>query len=186
MTTSPRQPSLAGRLARLGFVDPPRAQRLLADPALAGLLDPLEDVFDDGVLSALGEVPDPDLALLGLVRLFEGLRGRRRRDGTAGAAGLLACLRSGGPARDRLLHVLAGSVALADHLAHHPEHWTVLDGRARTPASAPPPCGPNCCAAVGADPAAERTGRRRCRPGRLRRTAGRLPPPAARRSPVAT
>src|SRR5215468_10390618 len=74
VTSSSRQPSLAGRLARLGFVDPPRAQRLLADPALAGLVDPLEDVFDDGVLSALGEVPDPDLALLGLVRLLEGLR----------------------------------------------------------------------------------------------------------------
>jgi len=178
VTSSPRQPSLAGRLARLGFVDPPRAQRLLADPALAGLVDPLEDVFDDGVLSALGEVPDPDLALLGLVRLLEGLRRRPRgeRGDGSGAPGLLACLRSGGAARDRLLHVLGSSVALAEHLAHHPEHWTVLGGRldgtldsradvgARsdrdTGADGAPATGPalvraELLSAVGADPDAE-------------------------------
>src|SRR5204863_339274 len=51
-----RPSSTAGRLARLGFADPGRAQRLLVDPALAGLVDPLEDVFD-GLVRALGEVP---------------------------------------------------------------------------------------------------------------------------------
>ena len=137
-----RQSTLGGQLARLGFTDPARAERLLADPALTGLLDPLEDRFGDGVLFALGEAPDPDLALLGLVRILENL-GRRRtgegavpdRDGDtdgedgAGAghpAGLHAVLRSGGPARDRLLAVLGVSAALGDHLARHPEHWTVL------------------------------------------------------------
>ncbi len=37
---------------------------MLADPALAGLMDPLEDVFDDGLLAALSSIPQPDQALL--------------------------------------------------------------------------------------------------------------------------
>jgi hypothetical protein len=83
---SGRAGSATGRLARLGFAEPARAQRLLAEPALAGLVDPLEDVFDDGVLVALSETADPDLALLGLVRLLESLYsggGRSRGRGTA-------------------------------------------------------------------------------------------------------
>jgi glutamate-ammonia-ligase adenylyltransferase len=105
----------------LGFDDPARVETLLASPVLAGLLDPFEDVFDDGVLSALGEVSDPDLALLGLVRLLEAL-------GTgAGRARLLAALRSGGAVRNRLLAVLGASAALGDHLARHPGHWTQLE-----------------------------------------------------------
>ncbi len=75
-----RESSLAGQLARLGFRDPGRAERLLADPALAGLLDPLEDVFDDGLLAALSSVPQPDQALLGLVRLMESLARSSERD----------------------------------------------------------------------------------------------------------
>ena len=135
MTSMSRQSSLAGRLARLGFVDPARAERLLADPALAGLLDPLEDIFEDGVLSALAEVADPDLALIGLVRVLDGLRARagspagsRGPISASSVAGLLAMLRAGGAARGRLLAVLAGSTALADHLTRHPEHWTALEG----------------------------------------------------------
>jgi [glutamine synthetase] adenylyltransferase / [glutamine synthetase]-adenylyl-L-tyrosine phosphorylase len=124
-----RHSSLAGQLARLGFVDPARAERLLADPAMAGLLDPFEDVFADGVLSALGDVPDPDLALLGLVRLLESL-GSAARKPAAGrrrsVARLTALLRAGGPARDRLLAVLGTSAALGDHLARHPRHWETL------------------------------------------------------------
>lgn len=119
-----RQVSLAGQLARLGFGDPARAERLLEDRALAGLLDPFEDVFEDGVLSALGDVPDPDQALLGLVRLLEALDAVGPRG--PGPAQLKAALRSGGPARDRLLAVLGTSTALGDHLARHPEHWAVL------------------------------------------------------------
>ncbi|HEY6795459.1 MAG TPA: bifunctional [glutamine synthetase] adenylyltransferase/[glutamine synthetase]-adenylyl-L-tyrosine phosphorylase [Kineosporiaceae bacterium] len=139
MTT--RQSSLTGQLARLGFVDPPRAGRLLADPAMAGLLDPFEDVFADGVLSALGDVPDPDMALLGLVRVLESLGvgdARRRRDGghRRSAARLTAALRSGGPIRDRLLAVLGTSAALGDHLARHPRHWEVLAEQDAPPAAA--------------------------------------------------
>ncbi len=136
--TPSRASSLEGRLARLGFADPAKAVRLLADPAVAGLVDPLEDVFDDGVLSAFGATPDPDLALLGVVRMLGALGagsgaddvdlwlagdGERHR---AHPARLRAVLRSGGPPRHRLLAVLGVSAALGDHLARHPEHWPVL------------------------------------------------------------
>jgi glutamate-ammonia-ligase adenylyltransferase len=135
-----RQPSLAAQLARLGFVGPARAERLLADPAMAGLLDPFEDIFADGVLSALGDVPDPDLALLGLVRMLGslgvGAAGRRRSvPHRASAARLTAVLRAGGRARDRLLAVLGTSAALGDHLARHPRHWQDLAGEEPPPSA---------------------------------------------------
>ena len=83
MTSSSRATSSrAGQLARLGFADPARADQLLDDPALAGLVDPFDDLFGDGVVDALGAVADPDLALLGLVRLMEALR-RLDDDGPA-------------------------------------------------------------------------------------------------------
>ncbi len=120
-----RPTSTAGRLARLGFADPARAERFLADHALAGIVDPLEDVFDDGLVSALGRVPDPDLALLAVVRLLEA----RPRDGR-----LRAALRSGGGVRDALLAVLGTSAALGDHLARHPAHWKAVgEGRPDDP-----------------------------------------------------
>jgi glutamate-ammonia-ligase adenylyltransferase len=143
-----RQPSLPARLARLGFTDPARAERFLADPALAGLLDPFEDVFDDGVLSALGDVPDPDQAMFGLVRLLKAL--------DAGPAKLKVTLRSGGPVRDRLLAVLGSSAALGDHLARHPEHWSVF-AEDDLPTSAPGRAAAfrsMLLTAVGADPRA--------------------------------
>jgi hypothetical protein len=58
---------------------PDRAARLLSDPALAGLIDPLDDSFADGPIQALADVADPDLALLSLVRLMEALRARIKR-----------------------------------------------------------------------------------------------------------
>ena len=115
---SPRQVSLGARLARLGFQRPARAEQLLADPALAGLIDPLDAVFSDGLLPAVGETPDPDLALLALVRLMESLRRVSARDpddpsvAAADVAHLLQAIRVGGPARDRLLAVLGSSTAL--------------------------------------------------------------------------
>ncbi len=163
-----RQSTLAGQLARMGFADPDRAQRLLADPALAGLVDPLEDVFSDGVLSALGETPDPDLALLGLVRMLEQL-GTQAGAGAGPAAGpvadhagdtvphparLRAVLRSGGPARDRLLAALGMSAALGDFLARHPSRWTVLLDDTAVGADAAT-LRADLLRAVGADPAAE-------------------------------
>jgi glutamate-ammonia-ligase adenylyltransferase len=160
-----RQSTLVGQLARLGFSDPARAERLLGDPVLTGLLDPLEDWFGDGVLFALSEAPDPDLALTGLVRLLEAL-GRRSVDrapgdedgagesdgsGSGHPARLRAVLRSGGPARDRLLAVLGTSAALGDHLARHPDHWMELvdDGHVVPDADA---VRADLLSSVGADP----------------------------------
>ena len=68
-----RSESAGVTYARLGFADPAKAERLVGDPALAGLIDPLDDSFDDGLIQALGDVADPDLALLTLVRLMEAL-----------------------------------------------------------------------------------------------------------------
>ena len=138
---STRQTSRAAVLARLGFADAAGAERLLEDPALAGLVDPFDDVFSDGLPDALGVTADPDLALLSLVRLVEAVRAGepRRRDAESGpateVAGLIAALRHPGPERDRLLAVLGSSTALGDHLVAHPEHWrSVTDARPRTTA----------------------------------------------------
>ncbi|GAA4985765.1 bifunctional [glutamine synthetase] adenylyltransferase/[glutamine synthetase]-adenylyl-L-tyrosine phosphorylase [Yinghuangia aomiensis] len=99
------------RLVRLGFTDAAAAARRLEDPALAGIReDPL-------LLEALSATADPDLALLGLVRLAEAADDR---------AVLLSTLASAKPLRDRLLGVLGVSAALGDHLARHPEDWRTL------------------------------------------------------------
>ncbi|MEO3823406.1 bifunctional [glutamine synthetase] adenylyltransferase/[glutamine synthetase]-adenylyl-L-tyrosine phosphorylase [Actinomadura sp. B10D3] len=139
--TSDRRPSLAGRLARLGFTDAARAERLLEEARRdtgSGLSDEL--------LDALGGTADPDLALDGLLRLLaradERGVGRDLRDALAREPGT----------RERLTAVLGVSAALADHLARHPEHWNVLrDGRAGP--AAPPR--DELLAAVGADPSAD-------------------------------
>ncbi len=158
MTRASRPASRTGAVARLGFADSARALRLLEDPALAGLFDPMEDVFGDGLARALSEAADPDQALLALVRLFEAVhaehaaserQGQDRPDLALGA--LHALLRSPGAHRDRLLAVLGASVALGDHLVRHPEHWTAL--------TEPWPSGADelradLLLAVGADPAA--------------------------------
>ena len=133
-----RVESASATFARLGFADPGKAARLAADPALAGLIDPLDEAFDDGVIEALAHVADPDLALLALVRLMEALRARisaapdddeLRKELPA----LIAALRRPGPARERLLAVLGASIALGDHLVAHPEHWrSVAEARPRT------------------------------------------------------
>jgi glutamate-ammonia-ligase adenylyltransferase len=116
----------------LGFADPTRAEALLADPALVGVIGPFNALEgrDGGVLSALGESPDPDLALFGLIRLLESLKNaespEQPPDAVGSLAGLLAELVEDSPIRRRLLAVLGSSAALADHLARHPGHWVVL------------------------------------------------------------
>ncbi|MBE3075611.1 MAG: bifunctional [glutamine synthetase] adenylyltransferase/[glutamine synthetase]-adenylyl-L-tyrosine phosphorylase, partial [Actinobacteria bacterium] len=128
MSASARYDSRAGRLARLGFAEPARADALLDDPALAGLTDPLDEVFGDGLPDALSRVADPDLALLGLVRLMESL-GKTDIEGQdrgVGSTELIAALRNSGAGRDRLLAVLGASSALGDHLVTHPGHWRAV------------------------------------------------------------
>jgi glutamate-ammonia-ligase adenylyltransferase len=125
-----RSGSRAARLARLGFAEPARADARLDDPALAGLTDPMDDVFGDGLPDALSQVADPDLALLGLVRLMESL-GKNDIDGDDGGGELIAALRHAGEGRDRLLAVLGASSALGDHLVTHPGHWRCVTEAAR-------------------------------------------------------
>ncbi|MEB3959069.1 bifunctional [glutamine synthetase] adenylyltransferase/[glutamine synthetase]-adenylyl-L-tyrosine phosphorylase [Streptomyces kunmingensis] len=115
-----RRSSTFTRLLRHGFTDPSGAERLLDAPALSSVRsDPL-------LLDALGATADPDLALLGLVRLVEA---QERADGAEGDTArreLLDTLITAKPLRDRLLGVLGASEALADHLARHPADWQAL------------------------------------------------------------
>ncbi|NAZ75857.1 bifunctional [glutamine synthetase] adenylyltransferase/[glutamine synthetase]-adenylyl-L-tyrosine phosphorylase [Kineococcus sp. T13] len=158
-----RRASAAAQLVRAGSTDPERALRLLRDPALAGVVrGDGEHEFTDataGLVRALGRTADPDQALLGLVRWAESLTAGLDRDAdpaqAQAAAVALDLLRAGDVAqvvgtRARLLAVLGGSLALADHLVRHPRHWTVLA------AAVPPDPGElraELLAAVGADPA---------------------------------
>ena len=150
-----------GNLLRLGFQDTERAAGQLAElgESAGPLLAPM-------TLSA-----DPDLAVAGLVRLADAVEDR---------AAMLAELADDEGTAMRLLGVLGASVALADHLARHPEHWRELTDpmlglhpaggvrRARGPA-ARGRRGPG-----GAEPR-----RRPARPGGDGRAAGGVPPAAA-------
>ncbi|OIV36233.1 bifunctional glutamine-synthetase adenylyltransferase/deadenyltransferase [Mangrovactinospora gilvigrisea] len=104
------------RLARAGFTAPAAADKLLQTPALQPLRDnPL-------LLDALGDTPDPDLALRSLSRLAESLDA----EDPAHRRTLLDTLGGAKPLRDRLLGVLGSSAALGDHLARHPQDWHAL------------------------------------------------------------
>ncbi|MGW3644756.1 bifunctional [glutamine synthetase] adenylyltransferase/[glutamine synthetase]-adenylyl-L-tyrosine phosphorylase [Streptomyces sp. NPDC000878] len=106
-----RRSSTFTRLLRHGFTDPSGAERLLDSVELASLRD------DPVLLDALGATADPDLALLGLVRLVEAQDGRTARHE------LLDTVIAAKPLRDRLLGVLGASAALGDHLIRHPRDW---------------------------------------------------------------
>jgi glutamate-ammonia-ligase adenylyltransferase len=120
----PRRTTPVARLARLGFADAARAQRLLTEDLE---FDP--DGADTGIVRALAEAADPDLALAALARL------PRDED-------LLAALRADPALRRRLAAVLGASAALGDHLARHPGHWRMLqppDGAPAAHCHLPPP-----------------------------------------------
>ena len=137
---SRRTASTAAALARLGFADPGKAERLLRGPALAPLADDAE------VLASVSEAADPDLALLGL-------------DTVAGKASdpdrLVASIERDPAFRHRLLSVLGLSSAFSDHLGRHPDDWRAV---AALPLPAPRPDAGEVRAAllatVGADPEA--------------------------------
>lgn len=107
--TVPRMQTTAGRLARLGFADGARAERLLDE------LGP-EAVGDIDLLASLVGTADPDLALTSLNRLAE-------RDPS-----VLGSFRSDPGLRTRLLGVFGVSAALGEHVVRHPEHWRLLGG----------------------------------------------------------
>ncbi|MFJ2258542.1 bifunctional [glutamine synthetase] adenylyltransferase/[glutamine synthetase]-adenylyl-L-tyrosine phosphorylase [Streptomyces sp. NPDC087844] len=114
MTVPGRRSSTFSRLLRHGFTDPSAAERLLVGPQLAAVTN------DPVLLDALGATADPDLALLGLVRIVEA------QANDAGRRELLDTLIAAKPLRDRLLGVLGASDALGDHLARHPLDWRAL------------------------------------------------------------
>ncbi len=107
-----------GRLARLGLQHPQADQRVDA-LGLAG--DARE-----AVLAQVATAPDPDAALAGLVGLVEAAPDR---------CDLRTALRDDEVLRARLAAVCGASLALADHLRAHPEHWTDL--RATAPPQQP-------------------------------------------------
>lgn len=108
-------------IARLGFDDPSRAFSLLQDPAVAGLVHSREHIEEHGLAEALAAVPDPDGALLGLVRFMEAVG---RDPGLRGP--VTEALAVPGRARERVLAVLGSSAALGDHLVANPDHWTAV------------------------------------------------------------
>ncbi|WP_329116381.1 bifunctional [glutamine synthetase] adenylyltransferase/[glutamine synthetase]-adenylyl-L-tyrosine phosphorylase [Streptomyces sp. NBC_01465] len=113
MTVPGRRSSTFTRLLRHGFTDPSAAERLLDAHELAPVrADPV-------LLDALGATADPDLALLGLVRLAEAQEPDELRI-------FFDTLIAAKPLRDRLLGVLGASEALGDHLARHPSDWHAL------------------------------------------------------------
>ncbi len=124
------------RLARLGFADAARAERLLAEDLE---FDP--DGADTGIVRALAEAADPDLALVALSRM------PRSQE-------LMAALRAEPELRTRLAVVLGASAALGDHLARHPDHWRMLrpDGDGGLTPPAPAELRAGLLAAVGAKP----------------------------------
>ena len=99
----------------MGFADPARAEPIL----LADLGMTAAELRTDPLVTAIAAAADPDLALVGLARLF---------GATAGKDALRAALRAEQDFRDRLTAVLGVSAGLADHLARHPEDAEILRG----------------------------------------------------------
>ncbi len=106
-------------LLRLGFTDARRAGQLLAAPALADVVARAEQTGAP-LPAALSLAPDPDLALLTLLRLVEAAEDD---DGAPDLAGLLAI---DGGHRRRLLAVLGASTALGDMLVSRPADVALL------------------------------------------------------------
>ncbi len=101
-------------------MDPPAGARL----AQLGWSDHDDQAHVD-LLWSLSRAPDPDAALRALVRLAENL--------DTGWGELNAALLAERPLRGRLFAVLGSSLALADHLAVHPESWKLLRGKVKLP-----------------------------------------------------
>ncbi|ACQ80106.1 (Glutamate--ammonia-ligase) adenylyltransferase [Beutenbergia cavernae DSM 12333] len=147
-----RRSSRTGRLVRLGFVHAERAAELLAEPWVAAVLDAEADADGDaGLVAGLGDVDDPDLALLTLVRLHAAADD----EGRTALGGVLA---RDGEGRRRLLAVLGGSAALGDSLVAHPADVDVVieDAGAGILAEPPEQLRATMLRAVGADPDAAR------------------------------
>ncbi|WP_435105971.1 bifunctional [glutamine synthetase] adenylyltransferase/[glutamine synthetase]-adenylyl-L-tyrosine phosphorylase [Nocardiopsis synnemataformans] len=126
----------AGALARRGFSDSTRALRLVEE---AGL----DARADTEVIGSLAAAPDPDQALLGLIRVLET---------DPDPAELLDALREDRELRARLCRVLGTSTALADHLVRHPGDWRELRGADAARSPEPEEVRRGLLYTVGADP----------------------------------
>ena len=109
----------------MGFADPARAERLL----LTDLGVRAAELRTDPLVTAIAAAADPDLAVVGLARLFGAAAGRDALSRDA----LRAALRAEEDFRDRLTAVLGVSTGLADHLARHPEDAEMLRGAITRP-----------------------------------------------------
>lgn len=136
----------AGALARLGFSDTRRTERLLTDAALADIAGAAED-SGASVPEALSRTADPDDALLALVRLAE-----RWRDERPPEVDLPALLSDDTDHRRRLLALLGGSRAMADMLVARPGDVALLGENASLEHGSGRERG-DALRAVGADPA---------------------------------
>ncbi len=139
-----RSSSLAGWLARAGFDDPARSERLLTGPVMEAAVRALAEHRID-VVSELGETADPDLALLALVRLVEAVDGTER-------ASLLETLALDAGTRRRVLAVAGASEALGNWLISHPADVALLTATDDPLKHDPRDVRADLLAAVGADP----------------------------------
>jgi [glutamine synthetase] adenylyltransferase / [glutamine synthetase]-adenylyl-L-tyrosine phosphorylase len=138
----------------MGFADAARAELLL----LNDLGTPAAELRADPVVAAIAAAPDPDLALIGMARLFaaaarNGATPKTPKTPKAAAARndvLRAALRAEQDFRERLTAVLGVSAGLADHLARHPEDAEILRGAVGRPE--PAELRADMLRAVGADP----------------------------------
>lgn len=119
MTRSGRSSSPTTRLIRYGFREVARAEAILAEEWFARACPDVDGHDGDALLSQIGSVADPDLALLALSRIEEAASPQAQ-------AALEAVLREAGGPRSRLLAVVGNSTALADQLVAHPDDAAVI------------------------------------------------------------
>ena len=104
-------------LARLGFIELDRAQRIIAAESFAVFM--ADGEAQQHVLEGLGASADPDQALLLFGRILEACdHPARRRMGSA--------LLADEDLRGRLFDVLGMSEALGEFLVRHPGKWEIL------------------------------------------------------------
>jgi glutamate-ammonia-ligase adenylyltransferase len=153
----PRGGSPAGRLARLGFADAARAERLLGASGLNlgyGEAEVAGSPADAVLVEALAAAADPDLALLSLCRLIEAASVSAAAGSSSGnLAGLVHRLLAEPLHRDRLIAVLGASSALGEHLIRHPDDVALIaDERSMAARPSADELRRLLQAAVGADP----------------------------------
>ncbi|MSW44116.1 MAG: bifunctional [glutamine synthetase] adenylyltransferase/[glutamine synthetase]-adenylyl-L-tyrosine phosphorylase, partial [Actinobacteria bacterium] len=132
-------------LARYGFVDLDRAQRIIAAEAFAPFAGTPES--DAIVLESLGASADPDQALLLFGRLLDACDPQARRRMTS-------ALLADDDLRGRLFDVIGMSEALGEFLVRHPAQWEILvDAEALAVAPSASRTREELLRSVGADPA---------------------------------